>query len=70
MLYAAMALRIKNERVHQLAKELAAMTGETLESAVCRALEEELAEIERKRAQSELRYQRVNPSHVGRVGHE
>jgi hypothetical protein len=41
------------------------MTGETLESAVCRALEEELAEIERKRAQSELRYQRVNPSHVG-----
>ncbi|MBN9078991.1 MAG: type II toxin-antitoxin system VapB family antitoxin [Rhizobiales bacterium] len=51
--------------MHQLAKELAAMTGETLESAVCRALEEELAEIERKRAQSELRYQRVNPSHVG-----
>ncbi len=66
MLYAAMALRIKNERVHQLAKELAAMTGETLESAVCRALEEELAEIERKRAQSsELRSQRVDPSYVG-----
>jgi antitoxin VapB len=66
MLYAAMALRIKNERVHQLAKELAAMTGETLESAVCCALEEELAEIERKRAQSsELRSQRVDSSYVG-----
>jgi hypothetical protein len=45
----SMAIRTKNERIHRLAKELAAMTGETQVAAICRALENDLAEIERFR---------------------
>ena len=39
-----MAIRIKSGRIHSLAKELAAMTGETQVAAICRALERRLAE--------------------------
>ncbi len=42
-----MAIRIKSERIHRMAKEPAAMTGETQVSAICRAFEEKLAEVRR-----------------------
>lgn len=43
-----MSLNIKNERAHQLASELAHLTGESLTTAVLRALEQRL-EAERER---------------------
>lgn len=49
-----MAIRIKSERTHQLAKELAAMTGETQVSAIRRALEGKLDEIRRAKGECDV----------------
>lgn len=43
-----MGLNIKTDEAHRLAKKLAAKTGESLTTAVTRALEERLARVERK----------------------
>ena len=40
-----MGLKIKNEEVHRLAREVAARTGETMTHAIQTALEERLARI-------------------------
>lgn len=50
-----MGLNIKNERVHQLAKEAAAKTGRTQTSAIELALEELLERIEREQSQEQRR---------------
>jgi antitoxin VapB len=42
-------LNIKNERAHQLAAELARLTGESLTTAVTLALEERLERMKRER---------------------
>lgn len=44
-----MGLNIKNEEVQRLARELAAETGETMTSAIQRALEERLERLKRER---------------------
>jgi len=41
-----MAIRIKNERIHAMAKELAALTGQSQVAAVAQALREKLRGIE------------------------
>jgi len=46
-----MQLNIKDDRAHRLASELARMTGESMSSAVTRAIEERL-ERERSKARS------------------
>lgn len=49
-----MAIRIKSERIHAMAKELAALTGQTQVAAITQALEERLAAIHAsKRADAE-----------------
>jgi len=45
------SLNLKNPRAHELAAELASLTGESLTSAVIRAIEDRLAEERRKRGQ-------------------
>lgn len=50
-----MGLNIKNERVHQLAKEAAARTGRTQTGAIELALEELLTRIKREESQEERR---------------
>lgn len=42
-------LNIKNDHAHQMAKELAELTGESMTEAVLRALEKRLAEERAKR---------------------
>ncbi len=42
-----MSLNIKSERTHRLARELAALTGDSVTGAVTIALEERLARIRR-----------------------
>jgi hypothetical protein len=55
-----MAIRIKSERIHAMAKELAALTGQTQVAAVKQALEESLAAIDAsKRANVEGRSERL-----------
>ena len=49
-----MSLNIKNEETHGRAKELAELTGETIATAVDRAITERLERIRRKRNQSAL----------------
>ena len=44
-----MHLNIKNDRAHQMAKELSELTGESMTEAVIRALEKRLAEERAKR---------------------
>ena len=44
-----MGLNIKNEDVHRLARELASATGESMTSAIRKALEERLERVERVR---------------------
>ena len=46
-----MSLNIKNPEAHKLAQEIAALTGESLSSAVTEALRERLARIESMRKQ-------------------
>jgi antitoxin VapB len=46
-----MALSIKNDRADQLARELAALTGESLTDVVVNSLEQRLAEERRSRRQ-------------------
>lgn len=53
-----MALNIKNERVHTLAREAAQLTGKTQTSVIEQALEE-LLERERAAAEKEERWQRI-----------
>jgi antitoxin VapB len=55
-----MGLSIKNEQTERLARALADETGESLTTAITRALEERLARIERRRgAADRLRHARV-----------
>jgi len=44
-----MTMNIKNEEAYRLAKELAALTGESLTGAVTAALRERLARVKRER---------------------
>ena len=44
-----MALNIKNPEAHRLARELAALTGESMTAAVTEAVRERLARIRRER---------------------
>ena len=53
-----MSLNIKNEETHQLARELVALTGETMTGAVTVALRERL-ERERRERSVETRLQRL-----------
>ncbi|MCE5307895.1 MAG: type II toxin-antitoxin system VapB family antitoxin [Acidobacteriales bacterium] len=46
-----MSLNLKNPRAHQLAAELARLTGESMTSAVIRAIEERIGFERRKRGQ-------------------
>lgn len=49
-----MGLNIKNERVHALAREAAAMTGGTQTSAIELALERLLAELTAQRTRADI----------------
>ena len=53
-----MSLNIKNEETHQLARELAQLTGETMTGAITVALRERL-ERERRRRSVKTRIQRL-----------
>ena len=53
-----MSLNIKNEETHQLARELVALTGETMTGAVTVALRERL-ERERRERSIETRLRRL-----------
>ena len=44
-----MGMNIKNEEVHRLARELAQATGESMTSAIQKALEEKLERLKRLR---------------------
>lgn len=44
-----MSLNIKNPETHRLAKELAALTGESMTAAITEALRERLKRVERER---------------------
>ena len=44
-----MSMNIKNEETYRLAKELAALTGESLTGAITEALRERLARLRRER---------------------
>jgi antitoxin VapB len=44
-----MALNIKNPEAHRLARELAALTGESMTAAVTEAVRERLARVRRER---------------------
>ncbi len=50
-----MGISIKNERTERLARELAAETGESLTTAITRALEERLARLEGRRTPADRR---------------
>jgi antitoxin VapB len=47
-----MALNIKNEETHQLARELARRTGETMTAAVTTAVRERLERVRREQSES------------------
>jgi antitoxin VapB len=47
-----MGLNIKNEEAHQLARELASLTGESVTAAVTQAVRERLERIHRARGAS------------------
>lgn len=53
-----MGMNIKNERVERLARHLARETGETLTTAIERALEDRLERLARHK-EREWRYQRI-----------
>ena len=53
-----MSLNIKNEETHQLARELAALTGESMTGAITVALKERL-ERERHERSAEIRLRRL-----------
>jgi antitoxin VapB len=56
-----MGISIKNARTEQLARELARETGESLTTAIRRALEERLERVEgRRSAQDKLRLARAS----------
>lgn len=44
-----MSLNIKNDEAHRLAQELAALTGESMTTAVTRAMRERLERVHRER---------------------
>ena len=48
-----MGISIKNDHTEQLARELARETGESLTTAITRALEERLARLEGRRSPAE-----------------
>jgi len=48
-----MGISIKNDHAERLARELAAETGESLTTAISRALEERLARLEGRRSPAE-----------------
>ena len=50
-----MGLNIKNERVHQLARELAALKGESMTRVIEHALENEMRRIQVERVKDEAR---------------
>lgn len=47
-----MSMNIKNEQTHQLARELAALTGESVTAAVTAALRERLERVRHERGAS------------------
>jgi antitoxin VapB len=49
-----MSLNIKNEEAHRLAKELAESTGESMATAVTRAVRERLERVRRARRMSKV----------------
>jgi antitoxin VapB len=49
------SLRIKNEETHRLIKELARLTGESQTTAVIVALQERLADLEKKNRASKAK---------------
>ena len=50
----AMGLNIKNEETHRLAAQLAELTGETMTSAVTRAIQERIERLQRARNSSQI----------------
>ena len=57
-----MSLNIKNEQTHQLARELAQLTGETMTAAITIALREKLGR-ERHERSVEARIQKLRAIH-------
>lgn len=47
-----MSMNIKNEETHRLARELAALTGESMTAAVAEAVRERLERVRRERGRS------------------
>jgi hypothetical protein len=59
-----MAIRIKSERIHQLAKAVAAMTGETQVDAIKHALQEKLDEVGCRRSESRTHFSQADHTAV------
>jgi antitoxin VapB len=49
-----MSLNIKNEEAHRLAQRLAQLTGESMTTAVTRAVQERLERVQRRRGNGQL----------------
>lgn len=49
-----MGLNIKNEETHRLASQLAELTGETMTSAVTKAIQERIERLQRNRNTAQL----------------
>ena len=49
-----MSLNIKNEEAHRLAQRLAELTGESMTTAVTKAMQERLERVQRGRGRSKL----------------
>ena len=62
-----MHLHIKNERAHQMAKELAELTGESMTEAVIHALEKRLGEERAKRRKSASEKRRATEALVEEI---
>ena len=55
-----MGMNIKNKETHRLAQELASLTGESLTTAVTRALEERLARLRPSRPPMAERLRKIS----------
>ncbi|NWF83191.1 MAG: type II toxin-antitoxin system VapB family antitoxin, partial [Bryobacteraceae bacterium] len=64
-----MSLNIKQPRAHELAAQLAKLTGETLTTAVVRSLEERLEREEKKKRSKEARSGRIQ-EFLNRYSHQ
>ena len=62
------ALNIKNDRIYQLARELAKKTGGSMTSVVAQALAEKLASLDQQRAERVARIDRLLDRMAERIG--